>query len=51
MAQVGRISGPLLEANLLRQGQSSSAAQDDLKFKNTNTDTTLLKIDVNNGRI
>jgi len=51
VAQVGRISGPLLEANLLRQGQSSSAAQDDLKFKNTNTDTTLLKIDVNNGRI
>ena len=50
MAQVGRISGPLLEANLLRQGIASNT-QTNLTFKNTNSDTALLKIDVVNGRI
>ena len=50
MAQVGRISGPLLEANLLRQG-IANGTQANLSFKNTNSDTTLLKVDVANGRI
>ena len=50
MAQVGRISGPLLEANLLRQG-IANGTQQNLSFKNTNSDTSLLKIDVANGRI
>jgi hypothetical protein len=50
VAQVGRISGPLLEANLLRQGIANNT-QPNLTFKNTNADTALLKIDVVNGRI
>ena len=50
MAQVGRISGALLEANLLRQG-IANGTQQNLSFKNTNSDTTLLKVDVANGRI
>jgi hypothetical protein len=50
VAQVGRISGPLLEANLLRQG-IANGTQANLSFKNTNSDTTLLKVDVVNGRI
>ena len=50
MAQVGRISGPLLEENLLRQG-IANGTQANLSFKNTNNDTTLLKVDVANGRI
>ena len=50
MAQVGRISGPLLEENLLRQG-IANGTQANLSFKNTNSDTTLLKVDVANGRI
>ena len=50
MAQVGRISGPLLEANLLRQG-IANGTQANLSFKNTNSDPTLLKIDVVNNRI
>ena len=50
MAQVGRISGPLLEANLLRQG-IANGTQANLSFKNTNSNTTLLKVDVVNGRI
>ena len=45
MAQLGRISGPLLNANLVRDGV-------DLKFSNTTFDSTsVLYIDVNNGRI
>ena len=45
MAQLGRISGPLLNANLVRDGV-------DLKFSNTTFDSTsILYIDVNNGRI
>jgi hypothetical protein len=45
MAQLGRISGPLLNANLVRSGV-------DLKFSNTTFDSTsVLFIDVNNGRI
>lgn len=45
MAQLGRISGPLLDANLVRNGV-------DLKFSNTTFDSTpVLFIDVNNGRI
>jgi len=51
VAQVGRISGPLLEANLLRQGTTSNPSQANLTFKNTNSDPTLLKINVNDGRI
>ena len=44
MAQVGRISGPLLTANLERNGI-------DLKFRDTLDSTTLLYFDVTNGRI
>lgn len=44
MAQLGRISGPLLNANLERNGI-------DLQFKNTVFDTALLFLDVNNNRI
>ena len=45
MAQLGRISGPLLEQNLRRDGV-------DIKFSNTAFDSTsILYIDVNNGRI
>ena len=45
MAQLGRISGPLLNANLERNGV-------DLKFSNTTFDATpVLFIDINNGRI
>ena len=50
MAQVGRISGPLLEANLLRQG-IANGTQANLSFKNNAGDQSLLKIDVTNGRI
>jgi hypothetical protein len=44
MAQVGRISGPLLEANLVRNGT-------DLSFRNDLDTTQLLYLDVNTGRI
>ena len=44
MAQVGRISGPLLKANLERQGI-------DLAFKNVSSSTPVLFLDVNNNRI
>lgn len=45
MAQLGRIGGPLLNANLHRDGVN-------LKFSNTTFDSTpVLFIDVNNGRI
>ena len=44
MAQVGRISGPLLFANLERNGI-------DLAFRNDLSTTQLLYIDVNNNRI
>ena len=44
MAQVGRISGPLLTANLERNGIN-------LAFRNTSSDTQLLFLDVNNGKI
>ena len=44
MAQVGRISGPLLNANLERNGI-------DLAFRNTQDDTQLLFLDVNTGLI
>ena len=44
MAQLGRISGGVLKDNLLRQGV-------DLNFKNTNSDTALLHLDVNNSKI
>lgn len=44
MAQVGRISGPLLFANLERQGK-------DLAFRNDLSTTQLLFLDVNNDRI
>lgn len=44
MAQVGRISGPLLEANLERNGI-------DLAFRNDLDTTQLLYLDVNNNRI
>jgi len=44
VAQVGRISGPLLTANLERNGI-------DLKFRNTLDQDVLLYLDVNNGRI
>ena len=44
MSQLGRISGPLLEANLNRLGV-------DLTFKNYNVSDDLLYIDVNSNRI
>ena len=44
MAQVGRISGPLLTANLQRNGIN-------LDFRNTISDTQLLLLDVNTGKI
>jgi len=44
MSQVGRISGPLLTANLERNGI-------DLAFRNTSGTTQLLYFDVTNGRI
>ena len=44
MTQLGRISGPLLEANLVRNGV-------DLTFRNFNVSDDLLYIDVNNNRI
>jgi hypothetical protein len=44
MSQVGRISGPLLTANLERNGIN-------LAFRNTLSDTQLLFFDVNNGKI
>ena len=44
MSQVGRISGPLLTANLERNGIN-------LTFRNTSSDTQLLFLDVNSGKI
>jgi hypothetical protein len=44
VAQVGRISGPLLQANLERNGI-------DLAFRNDLSTTQLLYLDVNNGKI
>ena len=44
MAQVGRISGPLLQDNLLRNGSN-------LAFRNDLNTTQLLLVDVNTGRI
>lgn len=44
MTQLGRISGPLLEANLLRQGI-------DLTFRNYSSSDDILTLDVNNNRI
>lgn len=43
-AELGRISGPLLAANLLRNGV-------DLSFSNTYGDTPVIYLDVFNGRI
>ena len=45
MAQLGRIGGHLLNANLIRNGV-------DLSFKNTTFDSTpILFLDVNSGRV
>ena len=44
MSQLGRISGPLLEANLNRLGV-------DLTFRNYSASDDLLYLDVNNNRI
>ena len=44
MAQVGRISGPLLQDNLLRNGL-------DLAFRNDSGTTQLLYLDVNTGKV
>jgi hypothetical protein len=44
MSQLGRISGPLLQANLLRDGTN-------LDFRNGPTDDELLLLEVNNNRI
>ena len=41
---IGRISGPLLKANLVRNGV-------DLTFRNGATDPDILYVDVNNARI
>jgi hypothetical protein len=51
MSQVGRISGPLLEANLLRDGRPSGSAENNLAFRNTLDTTQLLFLDVNNGKV
>ena len=50
MSQVGRISGPLLEENLLRLGQVRTS-QENLAFRNDLNTTQLLYIDVQQGRI
>jgi hypothetical protein len=44
MTQIGRIGGPLLEEDLLRNGV-------DIAFRNNTSTTQLLYIDVNNRRI
>ena len=44
MTQVGRISGPLLQDNLLRNGS-------DLAFRNNSGTTQLLYLDVNTGKV
>ena len=44
VAQLGRISGALLNANLLRNGE-------DLSFRNGPVDSDLLYLDVNNGKV
>jgi len=44
LAQVGRISGPLLQENLIRNGI-------DLAFRDTLSTNQLLYLDVNNGKI
>ena len=44
MSQVGRITGPVLAANLERNGI-------DLSFKNTSSDTQLLYLDVNTNKL
>lgn len=44
MSQIGRISGPLLKDNLVRNGV-------DLAFKNKHNDTAVLYLDVTNKRI
>ena len=44
MAQLGRISGPLLEENLLRQNVN-------LDFRNENASTPVLKLDVVNSKL
>lgn len=44
MAQVGRISGPVLFANLERNGKN-------LDFRNQQTSTPVLKLDVNNNYV
>jgi hypothetical protein len=44
MSQLGRISGPLLEANLNRLGV-------DLTFRNYNNDDDLLYLEVTNGKV
>tara|TARA_B110000977_G_scaffold187360_1_gene254372 strand:+ start:2048 stop:7273 length:5226 start_codon:yes stop_codon:yes gene_type:complete len=44
MAQVGRISGPVLQANLERNGI-------DLAFRNTTSDTQLLYFNVSSGKL
>jgi hypothetical protein len=51
MSQVGRISGPLLEANLLRDGRPSGSTENNLAFRNTLDTTQLLFLDVNTGKI
>ena len=51
MAQVGRISGPLLQENLLRDGRASGSTENNLTFRNTLSDTQLLFLDVNNRKI
>ena len=44
MAQLGRISGPVLEENLLRHNVN-------LDFRNLNASTPVLKLDVQNNLI
>jgi hypothetical protein len=51
MAQVGRISGPLLQENLLRKGTVSPASQANLSFRNDGGTTPLLFLDVINDRL
>ena len=51
MAQVGRISGPLLQENLLRDGRAPGSTENNLTFRNTLNDTQLLFLDVNNSKI
>jgi len=51
VAQIGRISGPLLEANLERKDLVKPDSQANLAFKNNSGDIPLLYLDVLTGKV